>query len=620
MSTAADFDSTPTLTLHRTGPSSSRRRQTLPPPELESRYAKDGILGRGGMGTVFLMQDHLIGRQIAMKVMRPERHRRPDLRERFMREALVQGRLEHPSIVPVYDLGTSDAGEAYFTMKRVNGLSLADVIEGLAAGDRAIEAEFPLRRTLGALSQACLAIAYAHSNGVVHRDLKPENIMLGDFGEVYVLDWGVAKVCSVAEADALAKWDKGAQDPIESGVTEAGSLLGTPGYMAPEQARGDIDVDGRADIYALGVTLFELLTLSPLHARRGTEHVLQSTLLGGFQTPSERAPERAIPSELEAICIRALELDPDRRFPTARSLHTALETFLASANDSERRRELSRRHTLAAQVSLARATLDDEGQEGFRAQALQELGKAIALNPQNENAREAMMKALLAAPGRLPQAEEAQLRGAGSQDYARGAKIRAWVYGVWLACLQSGWFLGIRELPLWLLLNGVLLALIGYNIWLARQGSGARRHSLVMMLMAFSAVGLMSGVFGPLVLVPTAALATAAAFTVSLRADARQRRWIMTLSLASIVVPTLVQLLSGNLYSVGLAELAPWLVTLDGPLAVVVLMVGTLLTLVFANLLVGTAVEAFVRAERRGYTQRWRLRQMLPVRAEGSEG
>ena len=166
------------------------------------RYRIGDTLGVGGMGEVRRCRDRRIGREVAMKVVRSDAAGLAWMRERFLREARIQGQLEHPCIVPVYDLGMGPDGATYFTMKRVRGATLEDVVDALRAGDPEAERKWSRRRLLSAFSTVCGAVDYAHSRGVVHRDLKPGNVMLGDFGEVYLLDWGLAKVTGEADEDA----------------------------------------------------------------------------------------------------------------------------------------------------------------------------------------------------------------------------------------------------------------------------------------------------------------------------------------------------------------------------------------------------------------------------------
>src|SRR5438067_11216377 len=195
-------------------------------------YEVSEVLGRGGMGEVVLAYDTEIGRGVAIKHMLDASSE--VARERFLREAKIQARLDHPAIVPVYEVGRDS-----FTMKRLAGTTLLDVI---------VKGSATRQRMLRAFVDVCLAVELAHSRGVVHRDLKPANIMLGDFGEVYVLDWGIARIAG-EEASRASFSDI---DTIEGGATMVGAVLGTPGYMSPEQVRGDADLDGRGDVYSLG--------------------------------------------------------------------------------------------------------------------------------------------------------------------------------------------------------------------------------------------------------------------------------------------------------------------------------------------------------------------------------
>jgi serine/threonine-protein kinase len=214
-----------------------------------SRYEERTLLGAGGMGKVVLVRDARIGRDVALKLLHPKHELDEAERARFLREAQVQGQLEHPSIVPVYDIDRRPDGTTFFTMRRIIGKTLHAILDELRKGDPAAKERYTLHFLLQAFATVCLTVDYAHSRNVVHRDLKPANIMLGDFGEVYVLDWGLARIldpeAAVAETPRL---------------TTPGSMLGTPLYMAPEQMIRP-DVDASADVFSLGLILFEILTL-----------------------------------------------------------------------------------------------------------------------------------------------------------------------------------------------------------------------------------------------------------------------------------------------------------------------------------------------------------------------
>jgi serine/threonine-protein kinase len=243
------------------------------------RVQLQGEIARGGMGAIFKGRDTNLGRDIAVKVLLGTHQGKTEFVKRFVEEAQISGQLQHPGIAPVYELGQFPDNRPYFTMKLVMGKTLAAL---LLARNQSQADELP--RLLGVFSQVCQTLAYAHSRGVIHRDLKPANIMVGAFGEVQVMDWGLAKVLPPGgSAD-----EKAARSRAETGVigmarideqprshdahTVAGSVLGTPAYMAPEQARGDVDlVDERADVFGLGAILCEILTGQPPFTGTGTE-------------------------------------------------------------------------------------------------------------------------------------------------------------------------------------------------------------------------------------------------------------------------------------------------------------------------------------------------------------
>ncbi|HOX45110.1 MAG TPA: protein kinase [Myxococcota bacterium] len=279
-------------------------------------------MGRGGIGRVLLAFDEHLGREVALKELLPDAAGSAgEARARFLREARVTGQLEHPGIVPVYELGRRPDGTPYYTMRVVRGRTLAEVL-GEARG-------LPGRLALLThFVDLCEAIAYAHSRGVVHRDIKPANVMLGEFGETVVLDWGLAKV-------------RGRRDPRgeelgravrllaegDAGTTQAGSALGTPAYMSPEQALGQIDeIDERSDVWSLGAVLYELLAGHPPFPGANAWEVLGQVMRKQVRPVRAACPEA--PAELASVCEKALCRQPDGRYPGAAELAAEVKAFL----------------------------------------------------------------------------------------------------------------------------------------------------------------------------------------------------------------------------------------------------------------------------------------------------
>lgn len=304
-----------------------------PDEDFGPRYETRAELGRGGMGRVHLALDHNLGREVAIKsLLNADAVTRRQLR-RFLTEARITAQLDHPSVVPVYDLGISPGGELFYTMKRVEGTSLARILKGLRRKERRYRTEYVPNRLLRFFVSVCLAVAYAHDRRVVHRDIKPRNVMVGAYGEVLLVDWGIAKL--VPERPEVAVVVDG-----DAALPPAKSVVGTPGYIAPERITGASLADPRSDLFSLGCVLYEVLTLQRVWQARGPKNLLRAALREHPVPPSERAPGMRAAEDLEELCLSCLAKDPARRPPSARVLAEAVDDYLQG---SQRREETEKR-------------------------------------------------------------------------------------------------------------------------------------------------------------------------------------------------------------------------------------------------------------------------------------
>ncbi|MCE9583968.1 MAG: SUMF1/EgtB/PvdO family nonheme iron enzyme [Planctomycetes bacterium] len=343
------------------------RKQKPASVDKEKRYTLGRELGRGGLGRVVEAQDARTGRAVALKLLLDGAPL--ELVERFRREGRITARLEHPNIVPVYDLGVLPAGkgpaEIFFAMKKIAGRDMADVLGGMRRGTPT--PGWPQRRLVEALRDACRALAFAHSRGVIHRDLKPSNIMLGEFGETLVVDWGLAR--APGEAAEPMKGTAGGGDAL----TLAGDVMGTPEYMPPEQASGDIEaIDARSDVYALGAILYEILCGRPPFTGNTALEILSKVVSSAPEAPSAVVRRRAseiparpgtaassrwpdVPADLETACLRALSHRKEDRFADASALAAELDAHLEGTRERERRRALATEFAAQAAADLAKS-------------------------------------------------------------------------------------------------------------------------------------------------------------------------------------------------------------------------------------------------------------------------
>ena len=557
----------------------------LPPPG----YDIGALIGKGGMGEVVAAHDLRIGRDVAIKRMRSAH---PDAGQvaRFLREARIQARLDHPAIVPVYELGIDGAGKPYFTMKRLAGVTLAQRLTERA----------PLPLLLRAFIDVCLAVELAHSRAVIHRDLKPANIMLGDYGEVYVLDWGVARVLddpSVPRQEDIDTLD---------GSTSAGAMLGTPGYMAPEQVNGHA-VGPAADVYALGAILFEILTAQPLHPRG--EGALGSTLTMPQQAPAKRAADRQIAPELDAACHGALAEAPEAR-PTARVLADRVQRYLDGDRDLERRRALAADQLLAARAAFESSSPD------ARANAVRHASRALALDPDSEEAAGVVNTLVFDPPPVHPPALERTL--AEQELVFNRTRLRR-VQLAYLGLLGSWVVVPFLEVVNWtplFVLTALTLLAMANTYRISRTGRHNVATSLMVNLLLIVAY---SRLVGPFMLTPT--LIAAAVLTLSsVRSLSDRPQILIGWVAATVMAPFVLEWLGviPRLWWIadGKIETVSAVFRVQGSAGEIVLVV---VNVMFQCMVCWTALansRARWDSERGQLIQAWHLKQMLPHGAQ----
>jgi serine/threonine-protein kinase len=581
----------PTIKVAITGDELGGEDRPEPAPDavVGERYRLGRRIGKGGMGEVMAARDQQIARDVAIKRMRAANPSEKAI-QRFLREATVQGRLEHPAIVPVHDIGRDADGLPYFVMKKLTGTSLAKLLE---------EGTMPLQRMLRAFADACLAVEFAHVRGIVHRDLKPDNIMLGDYGETYVLDWGVAKIVGEDEGEFA---DIGSSASGEH-ATRVGTAIGTPGYMAPEQVRGAADIDGRADVYTLGCLLFEILAGEPLHPRG--QAGMDAALAGTDARPSARAKDREIAPELDALCVAATAVSRDERLPTARELAERIERFLDGDRDVALRRSLARDH-----LEKARAAFDAD-----RGTAMREAAGALALDPQLAGAAELVGRLMLEPPHETPAEVVEIMRTADVHDAKAIGRAGIWTVIGALCFIPLLWYIAPHDTYIvqMLALMFVVDGFVAYGVVRAKKP----RPGLIVITNMIIVIAI-SRAFSPVLIAPGVAASLAMAMVLTPRFS-----WIghpITIGVAmvgGVILPLILESIGtlSRTMSVSHAGILFRAPAISGAHEAATIAVGGLYA---AALVVGAAIAGYqmrvraLEATKRLQLQAWQLRQLVP--------
>ncbi len=609
-----------------------------------SRYDVGPILGTGGMGEVRLYGDMRIGRRVAKKTLHAETDT-PMARARFLREARVQGQLEHPSIVPVYDLDIDDAERPFFTMKRVRGDTLERILEHLRRKDEVFVKRYAERRLLAAFVQVCLAIDYAHTRGVLHRDLKPGNVMLGDFGEVYVLDWGLAKIIGENVSDAAdvhegsEKTNTDRRSAINMGqalhggpeglssddaaLTAEGAFIGTPAYMAPEQIIGHDTVDARADVFALGAILFEILTLSRLRTATRIDEIMKTALMGVSPHPKERTP--SVAPELDALCARALAQSPEDRLRTARELAEGIERYLDGDRDLSLRRELGRAHIERARAFLASEakTTSQEAtgvksdslssDESPRVVALREVIRGLALDPEDLEAQRLFVEVIVNTT-EVPREAVPELERA--QDKSRAEYMRSAFYGLlaWLAVVPMVFAIGVHSKLAVGATAAVDILAAAYAFYQSRRPNFGAIGPITLAVLVAATVALSSCYLGPFALVPTTAVSAMLLYSMSTTPYERRIGAAVFVGFTSLSYLVEFTGIFGRSYifeSDRLIILAR-AVALPETATLLAMLYSTVSFVVLSAWIVGRMRDKLAANERQKLVQAWLLRRLFP--------
>ncbi len=556
-------------------------------------YNLGDVLGSGGMGEVVVAHDKQIGRDVAIKLLRAEAPT-ADIIARFLREARIQARLEHPAIVPVHHMGTDERGLPYFTMKKLAGTTLLSLL--------ARSEQLPRPRMLRVFVEVCQAVEFAHARGVVHRDLKPANIMVGDFGEVYVLDWGLARLMSERESQPWMSTDVESLD----GVTQAGAMLGTPGYMAPEQIEDAHVVGPAADVYSLGAILYEILAGESPHPRGGG--AIASTLKGDIVAPALRRPDRNVPPELDSLCVSALASDAAAR-PTVKQLAEKIQGFLDGDRDFEARKLLALTFQQRAKEAM------DSGDVSRRAEAMHAAGRALVLDPESNEAA-AIVSTLIFTPSREHPAQlAAELQQSELAIQRRQGRVAMGSFLAILAFLATAITNRVQD---WTFVGGFVGYLIVHAsvVWWITQRPATPARMLIVAASNALLAALISRTYGSMVIVP--AVTCIMALSLTAYPQLVDRTWtVIGLLVTSWVVPVVLEqvgVLAPTWWIEGnKVVLASSVMTIGGAHTAAILIGSNVLTIIVFALFSSALTISRRNAMRQAEVQAWHLRQLLPT-------
>jgi serine/threonine-protein kinase len=527
------------------------RTSSPPTPLTDRRFEPVTELGRGGMGVVYRCRDARMARDVAVKIRRSA-VATDDERTRFLREARLQGRLQHPAIVPVYELQRAPDGREFFVMREIEGQTLRSV---LIAKLRGTDVAFSAHALLTAFSRVCMAIDYCHRHGVLHRDLKPDNVMLGEYGEVYILDWGVA-----IERD------------------EPQLAAGTKRYAAPEQLVGEATES--SDVFSLGKILVDILALEADGA----------------------------PPELCELARRATDEDPATRPASARELAAAIDSYLESERDLAMRRRLA---DVAATDACAHMTQTDAG---ARRAALREAGRALALDPDHPDARSVLHRLLTEDPAELPAPVLAATHKYRTDAIRSCTTAGFWGFLALLALMPLELAMGVRD-PGWFTVRLAMIALAIATCFGVGRWWAPTKLSLGAVIVAMCGVIVTSSlVLGPFVSIPSAAVLAAAALALL-----AGRRYIVVTSViaaALLGIPLLLEAIgwlppSFDLQG-GEMTLHARLLDLPPMLTLGYLALKELIIIVAAGAMLGRFRDSLADTQTKLQLHAWQLEQLLP--------